>query len=182
MRARGVLLLSLVALLAWGTAGWAVSGWRALKATSAPLRAEVKTLERRVAQLEALPPAPRLGPLERTLLAWLAAIPAQATVRLEAAPAGRAGKAARDADESLLAAARPVAGVDGAARVELRLQLPRVGPGGLAPVLATIERWPQRWPLELSVILWDARTNTLALAVAVYGTAATRQGARHGAS
>lgn len=187
MRLRIVPVLSLIAALMWGTAGWTLYGWRAVQPALTKLRAEVQALERRVAQLEPLPAAPRLVPIEALLPAFLSAVPSTAALKIAAAsggpgkPKGAAVALAGPGQQTdLLTGIAPVRDVAGATQLDLTLRLPQIPPAALAPALTELERWPARWPVELAAVLWESRTNTLALALVFYGASPLRPGGRHG--
>jgi hypothetical protein len=175
----GFRVAGLAAVSLWMLGAWWAWGWSAERAGLDAHRRAIGQLERRVAELQALPLAPPLEPLEAVLAAVLATLPARAELALDsregtprpAAAAPGTGRAQTPLELVGLAAALPEA--RGVWRIRLSVALPQLSLSSLTEAIARLGALQATGPVEIPALLWQADSKTLSVVLVVYGLRAT---------
>ncbi len=175
----GFQLTGLAVVSLWMLGLWWAWSWSAERAG---LDARWRTngeLERRVAELQGLPAAPLLEPLEAVLPAVLGSLPARAELALDsregtprpASPTPGSGRPQAPLDLVGFAASVPEA--SGVRRIRLSVALPQLSLSSLTEAIVRLGAVQATRPVEIPALLWQADSKTLSLVLVVYGLPTT---------
>ncbi len=175
----GFRLTGLAAVGMWMLGTWWGWSWSAERAGLDARWRTIEHLERRVAELQALPPASPFEPLETVLAAVLGALPMRVELALDSRegtprPAPSAVGTGRPQTPVTLASfAASVPEARGVGRIRLSVALPQLSLSSLTEAIVRLGALQATAPVEIPALLWQADSKTLSLVLVVYGLRAT---------
>ena len=159
----------------WTLGTWWAWSWSAERPGLNARWRTIEHLERRVAELQALPLAPPLEPLEAVLPAVLGTLPARAELALDSREGTpRPGPAAPGTGRAqtpleLAGFAVSVPEARGVGRIRLSVALPQLSLSSLTEAIVRLGALQATGPVEIPALLWQADSKTLSLVLVVYG-------------
>ncbi|MBI3975256.1 MAG: hypothetical protein HY334_02590 [Armatimonadetes bacterium] len=175
----GFRLTGLATIGLWTLGTWWAWSWSAERPGLNARWRTIEHLERRVAELQALPPAPPLEPLETVLPAVLGTLPPRTELALDSresaprpAPSGP-GTGRPQIPVALAGFAAPVPEAHGVGRIRLSVALPQLSLSSLTEGIVRLVALQATGPVEIPALLWQADSKTLSLVLVVYGLRAT---------
>jgi hypothetical protein len=175
MRRSGFRLIGLAAINLWVLGLWWTWSWCAERAGLEARWRTIEQLERRVAELQALPLAPPLEPLEAVLRAVLGALPARADLALDSRegtpgpPPSVPGIGRSQTPLDLVGLAAAVPEARDVRRLRLSVALPQLLASSLTEAIARLGALQATGPVEIPALLWQADSKTLSLVLVAYG-------------
>jgi hypothetical protein len=177
MRRFGAWVTGALAVALWILPIWWAWSWTGDRAALDARWQRIGHLERRVAELQALPVSPAFQPLEAVLPAVLAALPVRAELVPDAreSPAQPAttsatvGTGRPHTTVDLLRHAVPVPEVRAIRRLRMSTALPQLSGARLTEAIGRLDALQYAWPVEIPALLWQADSKTLSVVLVVYG-------------
>jgi hypothetical protein len=179
MRRIGFRLIGLAAAGLWMLGVWWAWSWSGERTGLDARWRTIGQLERRVAELQALPLAPPLEPLEAVLPAVLRTLPARAELALDSRegtprPASAVpGPGRTQTPLELVGLAVAVPEARGVWRIRFSAALPQLSLSGLSEVIVRLGALQAMASVEIPALLWQADSKTLSLVLVAYGIRAS---------